>query len=354
MGFETVGQEDEKTRKRGSSLHRIVGGNKEEQEKVGSKNEYFFDNPQNVELYQYRIEKGLEDKRMIQQIDVKLRNFLKEWGLENDIEITPEHIEILDGETLRQKMGWLSNKDFGMDHSRVKQIRGKYDSGMQKISVEEINILEEKLQLAMIIVHEMVHFQAFQSDTVALFSSRHGRKHLDEEEQKVWKRLQRRGGLRIHRTNQRNNPDVNDIQGTTMFSALDEAVTEELTRRFMEQFGMDIPLIKRDFKKFKREAFYKKLLSKILTPNSTLKDGYHYPEERRLLNEIIDGIFEHGKGDYKTRDDVLRLFTNAALNGRLLPLARKIEEVYGRGTFKKLGKIQHLRRIPKIENLKTT
>lgn len=349
MRFETVKPEDYKNKGRTSSLQRIVGGTPEKQDSVLKERQYIYESPQDVELYQYRLEKGPELEEIIRDLDVRLRAFLKEWGLEKDIKVTPEHVEILDKERLSQTWVWIGSAWSDDDISQDDKLRGKFDKDMQKVGINGVNPLEGKLKLVMTIAHEMVHFQAFQSLTIADISRTGIRNKAGEKGEGALACLSRRSGFRLTRTNLRAASPTQEIQETILFSALDEAITEELTKRFMEQCGMEIESIKNDFKKFKAGTSFKKVLSKIL--KFPLTDGYYYLEHRELLKSIIDGIFQHGKGQYKTRDDVFRLFTQAALNGRLLPVARKIEEVYGKGTFKKLGRIQHLGKIPKLEDL---
>jgi hypothetical protein len=154
------------------------------------------------------------------------------------------------------------------------------------------------------LVHEMIHMQAFQSWQMPL----------------TGKAKQRRQGLNIYHS---------DTIGS--FEWLDEAITEALTKRFLEAHQKDIEILNGIRKPAVRveDARRKK--------NS--KDGHTYVKQREALSKLVATIYIRGGKKYRTQDDVLKLFTGAALNGRLLPVARAIEKAEGRGMFKELAKL---------------
>lgn len=128
--------------------------------------------------------------------------------------------------------------------------------------------------------HEMVHMKSFQSV------------EEDEGKQRI-----RRGGLRAR------------VEGQEdfAFEALDEAVTEELTKRFVDRMKAD-PV------------------------------EHTYPVERQALNLLIDKIAARAPRKFTEREQVFDLFASAAFNGYLLELARTIETSFGQeGLFRRIG-----------------
>lgn len=66
--------------------------------------------------------------------------------------------------------------------------------------------------------------------------------------------------------------------------------------------------------------------------------------ERNDLNTIIDELFEKAPDEFNDREEVYQLFAKANFTGRLLPLARKVEKILGKGALRKMGEKTATRR----------
>lgn len=62
-----------------------------------------------------------------------------------------------------------------------------------------------------------------------------------------------------------------------------------------------------------------------------------YVRQRDVLNYVCTEIQRQFSGEYKSPDDVYKIFLNANFTGRLLPIARLIETTFGEGSFRLLG-----------------
>ena len=75
---------------------------------------------------------------------------------------------------------------------------------------------------------------------------------------------------------------------------------------------------------------------------------YGYLEFREVLKTFIDEIYEKNKDMFNSKDDIFKLFAQAAVGGQVLPLARVWEKTYGKGSFRDLGELTKLRGLAKM------
>ncbi len=62
-----------------------------------------------------------------------------------------------------------------------------------------------------------------------------------------------------------------------------------------------------------------------------------YQKQRETLQYVCEEISEEFSDVYPTTESVFKEFLKAHFTGRLLPIARLIDDVFGRGSFRKLG-----------------
>jgi hypothetical protein len=139
------------------------------------------------------------------------------------------------------------------------------------------------------------------------------------------------------------------------FHDLHEALTEEMAVRFGNEYFGKIPEL--SFQYHERESYRKKWAASL--PPETSRIGKEisslrfengnpvksngvaffsgYVQERERLDQLVVDLYEKNKQSFKSKEDVFRLFVDANFKGRLLPLARLIENTYGKGSFRKLG-----------------
>ena len=70
-------------------------------------------------------------------------------------------------------------------------------------------------------------------------------------------------------------------------------------------------------------------------------------------NTLIDKLLERNKNKFKSRDEILDIFTNTMLSGNIIPLGRLVDETFGRKTFSQIGELDdEIERLEKfIEGL---
>ena len=59
--------------------------------------------------------------------------------------------------------------------------------------------------------------------------------------------------------------------------------------------------------------------------------------ERKKFDSLVDSIMENSAGKYTDRQEILDLFMRAHFSGKLLPLARVVEQSMGKGSFREVA-----------------
>lgn len=177
-----------------------------------------------------------ELKECIEQINTLLISFLREWGLKEAVNITPENIVLTDiHRSSKEKSNSQSAAgEYHYNANRIK-ILTEWKSGNFRAFVKTL-------------IHEMIHMQAFQSWDVD------GGNHL----------RRRRQGVRA-----RSKLDI--LGNKDSFAWLDEAITETLAKRFLEIHESDIKILK-DWRK--PLVFVEKVKQDF--KKSDFYDGYSY------------------------------------------------------------------------------
>lgn len=250
-----------------------------------------------------------------------------------------------------------------------KTLAGLYDQKSQEILIRfDKPGAEPYLGIAKTTVHEMLHFNSFQS----LGPDKEFGYEID---------MSRRLGLAIKTR-----------KGEGYFDKLSEAVIDKLTDRFIEwtveggkgptelqedarNYLESIAQFKRGIEKLKSEkeesqermakvlGVGKEAAAKLVSEQiAELEEQVHhvdhwalksesgeenlltlvriagYRKERDFLDKTVKEIYEKNKDEFESEEEIFNLFARATMSGRLLPLARVIEKTYGKGAFRKLGK----------------
>jgi hypothetical protein len=262
-------------------------------------------------------EKTPEEKEVILAILRKLPEFVRKYG-GKPVNITEGHIHVLDP----NKLGEGAQKD-----REERGISAAHYSSQQFISIfDNKNILE----LAFRVVHEAIHFDSFQSQ-----EKKPGKKYGTQR---------RRSGFAV------DSYVTGEME--TYFHGINEALTEELTKRFADKYFNDIPALKLELEKTRK---LKDLVRQKYPDRSGLADDiafvskesdvleesragyYSYSTERKKTNTYFRTIYEQNSGEYKSQEDVFEVFARAMMTGNLMPAARLVEETFGPGSFRKLG-----------------
>jgi hypothetical protein len=137
-----------------------------------------------------------------------------------------------------------------------------------------------------------------------------------------------------------------DVNARRFFRDLDEAIIEELTKRFDSRYFGQIVSLSEEYserKKIRSGVNNPEEIAAVLT--SQLENGewqseiigYAYKKQRDRLNVLVKETYERNSGHFTSTEEVFKVFAEAVLSGRLLELARLIDQTFGRGTFRKLG-----------------
>lgn len=291
-------------KKRESAIQRIVNLAENEEKDTLEETREVFQNPEKLPIER---EKTGKETQIIQNILAKLDEFLHEQGIE-PLNLTLDHIHIVDEASLSIEQ----KKTFGIPE----ESGGFYMEGRQGIVVFGS---DDNLIFAGRVAHECLHSNSFvsftaQDDKFAL--RRIGLTVLDENEKRY-------------------------------FHNLNEGLTEELTKRFDKKYFGQMPSLSDAVKE--REEFIASVKSDtdeinsvrtIQMPNGeweTIIEEYAYQSERKEFLSLINTIYDKNKTEFTSPEDVFQLFVKAAFTGRMLDIARLVENTFGKGSFRQLG-----------------
>jgi len=150
------------------------------------------------------------------------------------------------------------------------------------------------------------------------------------------------------------------------FVGLHEGIVAETERRLLKKL-LDRPELAQE-KKWLASDEAKEMRKKIAEKKEILEDDIiwvgkkgendwetvSYPQQRNVLNYVCAEIQKQFPDQYQSADDVYKTFLNAHFTGRLLPLARLVEETFGEGNFRLLGNMDTDRQsgVLHLESLK--
>lgn len=290
-----------------SSVDRIVGGTPEEQaslrESMGAR---FRDQGRFTDLERHEREKTPFEREAIAWADRVTDAMRGHYGLPPR-PIPAENVHILqrNEETERTR-----KSTFSVYRQAFMVLEGKTERESLKI-----------------IFHEMTHFKSFTSI------------EPDGDDMQ-----DRRLGLTVSKGRER------------AFNHLNEAVTEELAKRFFRMLEQrdarketytlqpqlaasmaDMRQGRRDFPKDAEDA-----MEVIITPkpNGSSDYTFHtftYPDERKALNLLVNKLAAKLPEKFPDREAAFELFARSMFTGQLLDLARSVEGAFGQGKFRELG-----------------
>lgn len=303
--------------KEGSSIERVFGKNisQENKEEILKSYEDTFRNQSFEDIKDIEIEKTPEQLEVISLANKATNAIRRQYRL-TDFNVPPENIHII-------KAGeWQSEGE------------AFFVANNQAIAAREMNI---RTQFAKRIIHEMIHFKSY------------GAAHAREKDRIL---DDYRCGLTVHARE----------DGRLYFGNLNEAVTEELAKRaLLKEIGNE--LFTEETKETDRiKQRYPDSIDENGNPLFT-EDTYEahiagtegkkvmietknftYQEQRDVFWTLVDKInnFDAQMGEerkFKNREDVFQMFAKAAMTGNLLPLGRTIENMFGKGTLRKIGEL---------------
>lgn len=296
-----------------SSFERVVGSGLEEADKVNILRSMAerFDDQKFEELEGLERKKNSEELQIISLTNEATNALRRTYGLES-FTIPADNIHIVEAAKWQEEVASI----FSPLH--------------QGIVMEEER---SRLVLAERTFHELVHFKSY------------GALHIREEDRVL---DEYRSGLVVRRRS----------DGKHYFDSLNEAVTEELTKRFIESHS-DNPLFKEEIEAtaeikkqnpdavdsegnpfFREDTFYVSVTGE--KEGEKLLEGaeFTYREEREVLHVLIDKLYQKKTEEFRDREEVFDLFARSMFTGNILPLGRLIDRTFGKGTFRKIGEAE--------------
>ena len=308
--FDADGQNEEK---RTSGVYKIVGFGKEEEQFI---KEDFADLFEDQDFEEWEREKTPEEKEIINRIILRLPEFIKQFG-GTPLALTQDHVHIIDEQKLPEKYrGEMSLR------------AGGYNTTDQHVEVYPIDIYgkSNKLHFAHTVVHELMHFLAFQS------IQKHPKKELMTE---------RRSGFSVRKNG-----------GTEFyFDKVDEALIETAAIKFEDKYFSEIPQLAEELQK--REMI-KDLIVKDGNPKAAEMtayineiDGtnhaipYSLEGDIRELRHLIKETYNSNKDYVASEEAVEQIYLQSLFTGKLLEIARMTKRL-GRGDktlFRRIGEL---------------
>jgi hypothetical protein len=325
--------------------NRIVGGTEEEQTKVAERLRNVFDR-KSESLAQYELEKSPEDieligitQRIVDTIVTQYGGDPKELPLDNMYILEPDSV--------------------------LKITEGRFAGGIHqpiglKIGVEKE---ESRILLASTIAHELFHLKSYKSART---------------QENSWGLY--RSGLQM--TDIKNQTKVVGEE-MVYFSHLEEAIVAECTKKFLDELGKEsffaeeytplsqlkdwlvqyyqrINVPKHIIKEFEdglkyipnpqfyvdkvlsysedeneREDYAVGLFNSLTTQGLVI--GLERNKERNKMYELLDKLVINSQGKFTDREEIFDIFARANFSGNYLPLARVVEDILGKGSFRQIA-----------------
>lgn len=103
------------------------------------------------------------------------------------------------------------------------------------------------------------------------------------------------------------------------FADIEEALTEIMTERFYQEKVLVSDLFKEEISQESEIEFTRK-------------------KEREKFNKLVDELWNKNKNEFSNREDIVNLFLDGQINGKVLQVGKLIEKTFGAGSFRRLGK----------------
>ena len=293
-----------------SAIRRVVGLPEIEENELLEKARDIFEKQKKLPFERKKTER---ESQIIGDVLSKLPEFLDEYGVKA-IKLTPDHIHMVDEGSITSEQ----KNTYGIPD----EIGGLYIEELQGVVVFSS---EDDLKFAERIIHEAIHANSFSS-----FMHDKNGYHL------------RRIGIAM----------LNSKKSKRYFHSINEALTEELTKRFDKEYSDKMDSLSSVAKK--RKEFIASMKSKypetdwddMRTANAkqevdgsyvTTLGAYEYSNERKEFLKLVDDIYNKNRDKFSSPEDIFALFVKAAFTGRVIEISKLVESSFGKGSFRKLG-----------------
>lgn len=310
-----------------SSLDRVVGSISEaEKEQILRDRGERFSDQVFEDLRGKEREKTPKELRIISLANEATNEIRQKYGLEG-FDIPSENIHII-----FEKM-WPKEKSVAF-----------FSSTSQAVAMREAL---SSVAFMKKVVHEMLHFKSYDAAQITTGEN----PELDEY--RLGLTVRTRDGKR------------------TYFTTLNEAVTEEMTKRLVKKlldnqlFTGEIKQTKDIIRKhpqaitasdeplFDEDTFYAEIQGNKSWRESAdrlfgtlfgsgveiLTESFTYKQEGGVLNILIDKIFQRNPNKFQDKEEVFEVFAKGMITGNIVPVGRLIERTFGNGTLRQIGEL---------------
>jgi len=294
-----------------SSIEKVIGKGLSEEEKglFVRRFKEKFDNQKFEELRGLEREKTAEELEIISLANEKTNELLEKFGLKK-FDVPPKNIHIIPGKK------WPGKK---------KESDAFFNADKQAVAMKGDL---PKLLFAEKIFHEMLHFKS-------------GTALLVKKEKKGVFSTKTRLGFQIHEK----------TGGKEYFNNLNEAITEESVKRLVvglkesPLFRDEIDKMKKMYKEYPQLITGDTLVLEVSLPDAKGEKRYNrwcfaYGQERKILNILIDKLYEKNKDEFKYREEVFNLFAKAMLEGNIIEVGHLVDTTFGKGTMRVIGELE--------------
>jgi len=309
-----------------SSIEKVVGGSDAEKVEIKSIFEQRFreqniDKTEEIEgLHKREIEKTTEEIEMVDLVNNETNKLLAKYDLP-EFTIPYKNIHV------------FSRKDY-------EEVRGEKSGRAHFAPVSQsifIKRADSNLAFTKGLYHEFLHIKSYQAYE----------KQMTEEE----RFNQYRVGLEVYSRDGKEQ----------YFRNLNEAVTEELVKRFyfnnlkrlktnplFQKEIEEVEKIKEIYLNFAKTKEQEKKAMDIIEISPPKRKGFRKirevytfssPEIRGMLNDLLDKLYQKNQDKFKDREQVFDVFAKSMLSGNLLPVGRLVDRTLGKGTFRKIGEL---------------
>lgn len=251
------------------------------------------------------IEKTENQKELCLIVNEEVSRVIEKYK-NQDIEVTPNHVRIVDN-----------------SNGRIANIAlGQFLPEMQLIL---LNKPANDAEFAYVVIHECIHFKSYGAMQVPLDMNNHPDPYY-------------RSGWNVSPRNRLNNQ--------MYFQLIDEAVTEKMTIEVFDAVtDKNLELLR--VKKNTEENIKNGMLGYPLKEDVVYLDkekgrGFTYVKPREALDTLIKKIFDKNSDEFENSEEIFDLFLEGKFTGNILPIGRLIDKTFGKGTFRKLGESTYM------------
>ncbi len=131
------------------------------------------------------------------------------------------------------------------------------------------------------------------------------------------------------------------------FSVVNEAMTEELARYLFNEHNTRSLFAGEEEQTNQYIKTHQEDLNKIIYANTkkekdliiSHKAEFGYKSERRVLNTLIDKLYERNTGQFQNREEVFDLFARWMFSKSSEGIGKLIDQTFGAGTFRNLARL---------------